>query len=86
MFAEGAIDAIKESNSNIKEIQAVYVGNDDGNVEEGQNVLASYSATSECHGENMKIVELSGNGEVQTFTVIHVPAEGFNPAIYCRSG
>ena len=44
MFAEAAIDAIKESNLNIKDIQAVYVGNADGNVEEGQSVLASMCA------------------------------------------
>ena len=44
MFAEAAIDAIKQSNLNIKDIQAVYVGNADGNVEEGQSVLASMCA------------------------------------------
>lgn len=32
---------------------------------------------SECSSEDMEVVELSRNGEVQTFTVIHVPAEGF---------
>jgi acetyl-CoA C-acetyltransferase len=44
MFAEAAIDAIKESNLKIKDIQAVYVGNADGNVEEGQSVIASMCA------------------------------------------
>src|SRR4030066_1524382 len=44
MFAEAAMDAIKQSNLNIKDIQAVYVGNADGNVEEGQSVLASMCA------------------------------------------
>jgi uncharacterized OB-fold protein len=34
---------------------------------------------SECGSEDMEIVELSRNGEVKTFTVIHVPAEGFEP-------
>lgn len=34
---------------------------------------------SECQSEDMQVVELSGNGEIKTFTVIHVPAEGFMP-------
>jgi len=32
---------------------------------------------SECSSEKMEIAELSRNGEVQTFTVIYIPAEGF---------
>jgi len=31
---------------------------------------------SECQSEDMEIVELSGNGEIQTFTVIHVTPQG----------
>ena len=31
----------------------------------------------ECSSEDMEIVELSGKGEIQTFTVIFVPPEGF---------
>ena len=31
----------------------------------------------ECASEDMEIVELSGRGEIQTFTVIHVAPEGF---------
>jgi len=30
-----------------------------------------------CDSENMEIVKLSRNGEIKSFTVIHVPAEGF---------
>jgi acetyl-CoA C-acetyltransferase len=40
MFAEAAIDAINASNINLKDIQAVYVGNADGTLEEGQSVMA----------------------------------------------
>lgn len=32
---------------------------------------------SECHSEDMEVVELSRRGEVRSFTVIHIPAEGF---------
>ena len=31
----------------------------------------------ECGSEDLDIIELSGKGEIQTFTVIHVPPEGF---------
>ena len=31
----------------------------------------------ECSSEDMKIVELSGKGEIQTFSVTYVPPEGF---------
>ena len=31
----------------------------------------------ECASEDMEIVELNGKGEIQTFTVINVPPEGF---------
>ena len=44
MFAEAAMDAINESHLKTKDIQAVYVGNADGNVEEGQSVIASMCA------------------------------------------
>lgn len=33
---------------------------------------------SECHSEDMEVVELSRKGEVRSFTVIHIPAEGFD--------
>ncbi len=33
----------------------------------------------ECGSENMEVVSLSGRGEIQTFTVIHVAPEGFEP-------
>lgn len=32
---------------------------------------------SECHSEDMEIVELSRKGEIQSFTVIYTAAEGF---------
>jgi uncharacterized OB-fold protein len=32
---------------------------------------------SECGSDDMEIVPLSGKGEIQTFTVIFVPPEGF---------
>jgi acetyl-CoA C-acetyltransferase len=44
MFAEAAMDAIKASNIKPEQIQAVYVGNADGNVEEGQAVMAPMCA------------------------------------------
>lgn len=44
MFAEAATDAIKASNLKLEDIQAVYVGNADGNVEEGQAVMAPMCA------------------------------------------
>jgi acetyl-CoA C-acetyltransferase len=43
MFAEAAMDAINASNIKLEDIQAVYVGNADGNVEEGQGVIAPMS-------------------------------------------
>jgi len=36
---------------------------------------------SQCGSENMDIVELSKNGEIQTFTVINVVPEGFKPPL-----
>jgi hypothetical protein len=33
----------------------------------------------ECASEDMEIVELSGRGKVQTFTVIYTAPEGFEP-------
>jgi acetyl-CoA C-acetyltransferase len=44
MFAEAAMDAITASNLKLEDIQAVYVGNADGNVEEGQAVMAPMCA------------------------------------------
>jgi len=40
MFGEAAMDAINASNIKLEDIQAVYVGNADGNIEEGQGVIA----------------------------------------------
>lgn len=44
MFAEAAMDTIRESNLKVEDIQAVYVGNADGNIEEGQAVIAPMCA------------------------------------------
>jgi len=37
---------------------------------------------AECGSEDMEIVPLSGKGEIQTFTTIFVPPEGFGEAPY----
>jgi acetyl-CoA C-acetyltransferase len=44
MFAEAAMEAITESGLGLKDIQAVNVGNADGNIEEGQAVIAPMCA------------------------------------------
>jgi acetyl-CoA C-acetyltransferase len=44
LFAEAAMEAINESNLKLKDIQAVNVGNTDGNIEEGQSVIAPMCA------------------------------------------
>ena len=44
----------------------------------GAYTVPPQKVCSQCRSENMEIVELSRNGEVQTFTVIYIPAEGFN--------
>lgn len=36
---------------------------------------------SQCGSEDMEIVELSGKGEIQTFTVVYVTPEGFKPPL-----
>jgi uncharacterized OB-fold protein len=43
----------------------------------GAFTVPPQKACSECCSEATEVVELSRNGEVQTFTVIHIPAEGF---------
>jgi uncharacterized OB-fold protein len=43
----------------------------------GSYTVPPQKVCSQCKSEEMEIVELSRNGEVQTFTVIHIPAEGF---------
>jgi uncharacterized OB-fold protein len=45
----------------------------------GAYTVPPQKVCTECNSEEMEIVELSRNGEVQTFTVIHIPAEGFKP-------
>jgi acetyl-CoA C-acetyltransferase len=44
MFAEAAMEAINASGLGLKDIQAVNVGNADGNIEEGQAVIAPMCA------------------------------------------
>ena len=36
---------------------------------------------AECGSEDMAVATLSGNGEIQTFTVIFVTPEGFKPPV-----
>lgn len=43
----------------------------------GAYTVPPQKVCSECSSDDMEITELSRNGEVQTFTVIHIPAEGF---------
>jgi hypothetical protein len=43
----------------------------------GAYTVPPQKVCSECSSENMEVLEMSRNGEVQTFTVIYVPAEGF---------
>ena len=43
----------------------------------GAYTLPPRKVCSECSSEDMDIISLSDNGEIQTFTVIFVPPEGF---------
>ena len=43
----------------------------------GAYTVPPQKVCSECHSEDMEVVELSRNGEIRSFTVIHTPAEGF---------
>lgn len=45
MFGEAAMDAINESKLKVKDVEAVYIGNADGNIEEGQAVIAPMCAS-----------------------------------------
>ncbi len=50
----------------------------------GAYVVPPKKVCVECRGENFDIVELSGKGRIQTFTVIRVAPEGFQtPYIVC---
>ena len=44
MFSEAAMDAVNASNMKIEDVQAVFVGNADGNLEEGQAIMAPMCA------------------------------------------
>jgi uncharacterized OB-fold protein len=43
----------------------------------GAYTIPPKKVCSECGSEYMEVVSLSGKGEIQTFTVIYVPPEGF---------
>ena len=43
----------------------------------GAYIAPPRKVCNECGSEDMEIVPLSGKGEIQTFTVIFVPPEGF---------
>jgi uncharacterized OB-fold protein len=45
----------------------------------GEYTVPPQKVCSNCHSEDMEVVELSRNGEVRSFTVIYTPAEGFTP-------
>ncbi len=45
----------------------------------GAYTVPPQKVCSECGSEDMDIVTLSGKGEIQTFTVIHLAPEGFEP-------
>ena len=82
MFTEAATDAVNASNLKLKDIQALYVGNADGNVEEGQAVMgpmcaADLGLSGIPASEDVEAAELSRRGEVKSFTVIYTAAEGF---------
>jgi acetyl-CoA C-acetyltransferase len=44
LFAEAAMEAIEESGLQLKDIQVINIGNADGNIEEGQSVIAPMCA------------------------------------------
>ncbi|MBA7591322.1 hypothetical protein ES708_33475 [subsurface metagenome] len=43
----------------------------------GAYTVPPQKVCSECRSEDMEVVELSRKGKVRSFTVIHIPAEGF---------
>ena len=43
----------------------------------GAYTVPPMKVCSNCTSENMKVFELSGNGELRTFSVVYVVAEGF---------
>jgi uncharacterized OB-fold protein len=45
----------------------------------GAYTVPPQKVCSNCHSEEMEVVELSREGEVKSFTVIYTPAEGFTP-------
>ncbi|MDH5695608.1 MAG: propanoyl-CoA acyltransferase [Dehalococcoidia bacterium] len=69
MFAEAAMDAINESNLKLKDIQAVYVGNADGNVEEGQSVIASMCA-ADIGLQGLPVIRFEGACASSTIAII----------------
>lgn len=45
----------------------------------GEYTVPPQKVCSQCHSEDMEVAELSRSGEVRSFTVIYIPAEGFTP-------
>jgi len=43
----------------------------------GEYTVPPKKVCMECSSEDMDIVEISGKGEIRTFTVVRVPPEGF---------
>ena len=70
MFAEAAIEAINASNLELKDIQAVYVGNADGNMEEGQSVIAPMCA-AEIGLNGLPAVRFEGACSSGTIAIIN---------------
>ena len=59
LFGEAAMDAINESNLKPKDIEALFVGNANGDVNEGITVLASHAA-AEIGLNHVPAIKLEG--------------------------
>jgi acetyl-CoA C-acetyltransferase len=70
MFAEAAMDAINASNIKLEDIQAVYLGNADGNIEEGQGVIAPMS-TADIGLQGLPTTRFEGACSSGTLAVIN---------------
>jgi acetyl-CoA C-acetyltransferase len=70
MFAEAALDAVNASNIKLEDIQAVYLGNADGNIEEGQGVIAPMS-TADIGLQGLPTTRFEGACSSGTLAVIN---------------
>jgi acetyl-CoA C-acetyltransferase len=70
MFGEAAMDAINASNIKPEDIQAVFLGNADGNVEEGQSVIAPM-CTADIGLRGVPATRLEGACSSGTLAVIN---------------